>query len=277
MARRSAERPVYRVQVLERAVDILQVLSEDSRELAAGEVAERLSLHKSTIHRLLTVLDQHRLIRRNAETGRYTLGLRLFEFGTRAVRGLQLRDQAQPHLDQLARETGETAHICVLDNLEMVSLAYAEGPRSLRMPATVGRRTPAYCSAVGKAMLAFLPESALDQVLARPVQACTEKTLVTRTELLADLRQVRIRGYSVDNEEIEKGLRCVGGPVWNYTGEVVAAISVAGPAFRITKTRVPTVARAVLATTRGLSTELGYRPSAQLDVPGPFEFPSSKR
>ena len=277
MARRSAERPVYRVQVLERAVDILQVLSEDSRELAAGEVAERLSLHKSTIHRLLTVLDQHRLIRRNAETGRYTLGLRLFEFGTRAVRGLQLRDQAQPHLDQLARETGETAHICVLDNLEMVSLAYAEGPRSLRMPATVGRRTPAYCSAVGKAMLAFLPESALDEVLARPVQACTEKTLVTRTELLADLRQVRIRGYSVDNEEIEKGLRCVGGPVWNYTGEVVAAISVAGPAFRITKTRVPAVARAVLATTRGLSTELGYRPSAQLDVPGHFEIPSSKR
>ena len=274
---RSAERPVYRVQVLERAVDILQVLSEDSRELAAGEVAERLSLHKSTIHRLLSVLDQHRLIRRNAETGRYTLGLRLFEFGTRAVRGLQLRDQAQPHLDQLARETGETAHICVLDNLEMVSLAYAEGPRSLRMPATVGRRTPAYCSAVGKAMLAFLPESALDEVLARPVQACTEKTLVTRTELLADLRQVRIRGYSVDNEEIEKGLRCVGGPVWNYTGEVVAAISVAGPAFRITKPRGPSVARAVLATTRGLSTELGYRPSARLDVPGPFECPSSKR
>src|SRR6188474_2447690 len=82
MARRSAERTTYRVQVLERAVDILQVLSEDSRELAAGEVAERLSLHKSTIHRLLSVLDQHRLIRRNAETGRYALGLRLFESGS---------------------------------------------------------------------------------------------------------------------------------------------------------------------------------------------------
>ena len=262
MARRSAERPVYRVQVLERAVDILQVLSEGSRELAAGEVAERLSLHKSTIHRLLTVLDQHRLIRRNAETGRYALGLRLFEFGTRAVRGLQLRDQAQPHLDQLARETGETAHICVFDNGEMVSLGYAEGSRSLRMPATVGRRTPAYCSAVGKAMLAFLPESALDEVLARPLQACTEKTLVTREALLADLRQVRIRGYSVDNEEIEKGLRCVGGPVWNHTGEVAGAVSVAGPAFRITRTRVPAIARAVLAMTRRLSAELGYRPSA---------------
>ena len=263
MTRTSAERPTYRVQVLERAVDILQVLSEDSRELTAGEVADRLSLHKSTIHRLLAVLDQHRLIRRNADTGRYALGLRLFEFGTRAVRGLRLRDQAQPHLDQLARETGETAHICVLDRGDMVSIAYAEGPRSLRMPATVGRRTPAYCSAVGKAMLAFVSEAALDTVLSeRPLRACTSKTVVTRAALLDDLRQTRTRGYSIDDEEIEKGLRCVGGPVWNYTGEVVAAMSVAGPTFRITKSRVPAVARAVVATTRALSTELGYRPSA---------------
>ena len=264
MTRTSAERPTYRVQVLERAVDILQLLSEDSRELTAGEVADRLSLHKSTIHRLLTVLDQHRLIRRNADTGRYALGLRLFEFGTRAVRGLRLRDQAQPHLDQLARETGETAHICVLDKGDMVSIAYAEGPRSLRMPATVGRRTPAYCSGVGKAVLAFLSEAALDNVLLdRPLRACTSKTVVTRAALLDDLRQTRTRGYSIDDEEIEKGLRCVGGPVWNYTGEVVAAMSVAGPTFRMTKSRVPAVARAVLASTRALSTELGYRPSAE--------------
>ena len=263
MTRTSAERPTYRVQVLERAVDILQVLSEDSRELTAGEVADRLSLHKSTIHRLLTVLDQHRLIRRNADTGRYALGLRLFEFGTRAVRGLRLRDQAQPHLDQLARETGETAHICVLDRGDMVSIAYAEGPRSLRMPATVGRRTPAYCSAVGKAMLAFVSEAALDTVLLEgPLRACTSKTVVTRAALLEDLRQTRTRGYSIDDEEIEKGLRCVGGPIWTYTGEVVAAMSVAGPTFRITKSRVPAVARAVVATTRALSSELGYRPSA---------------
>ena len=267
MTRRSTERPTYRVQVLERAVDILQVLSEDAHELTAGEVAERLSLHKSTIHRLLTVLDQHRLIRRNAETGRYALGLRLFEFGTRAVRGLQLRDQAQPHLDKLARETGETAHICVYDHGEMVSLAYAEGSRSLRMPATVGRRTPAYCSAVGKAMLAFLPESTLEDVFVRPPRACTEKTLVTREALLADLRQVRMRGYAIDNEEIERGLRCVGAPVWNYSGEVAAAVSVAGPAFRITRTRVPGIAREIMAMTRRLSAELGYRSSGQHEVP----------
>ncbi len=197
----------------------------------------------------------------------YALGLRLFEFGSRAIHGLRLRDLAQPHLDQLVRESGETAHICVFDNGEMVSVAYAEGPRSLRMPATVGRRTPAYCSAVGKAILAFLPETAVDEVMARPLRACTEKTLVTRAALLADLRQVRIRGYAVDNEEIEKGLRCVGAPVWNYSGDVAAAVSVAGPAFRITRTRVPAMARSVMAMTQRLSAELGYRPSAPLQVP----------
>jgi DNA-binding IclR family transcriptional regulator len=112
-------------------------------------------------------------------------------------------------------------------------------------------------------MLAFQSEGVVDDVLSeRPLRACTNKTLVTRAALLDDLRQTHTRGYSIDDEEIEKGLRCVGGPVWNYTGEVVAAISVAGPAFRITKSRVRAVARAVLATTRALSTELGYRPSA---------------
>ena len=120
---------------------------------------------------------------------------------------------------------------------------------------------------MGKAILAFLPESAVDEVMARPLRACTEKTLVTRGALLADLRQVRIRGYAVDDEEIEKGLRCVGAPVWNYSGEVAAAVSVAGPAFRITRTRVPAMARSLMAMTQRLSAELGYRPSAQLEVP----------
>jgi IclR family acetate operon transcriptional repressor len=112
-------------------------------------------------------------------------------------------------------------------------------------------------------MLAFMTEPALEEVLARQsLRACTDKTLVTRGSLLADLRQVRIRGYSVDDEEIEKGLRCVGAPVWNCSGEVVAAMSIAGPAFRIMKGRVPAIARAVIAATRSLSAELGYRQAA---------------
>jgi len=262
MNRRRSASKTYRVQVLERAVRILQVLAEAPADLGAAEVAERLSLHKSTIHRLLVVLDQHRLIRRNTENGKYALGLRLFELGSRAVRGLRLREYAQPFLNRLVRETGETAHICVLDEGDMVSVANVEGPRTLRMPSTVGRRTPAHCSAVGKAVLAFLPQPGLDELLARrPLSTFTNKTLVTRGALVADLRQVRGRGYAIDDEEIEMGLRCVGAPVRNYTGQVVGALSIAGPTFRITKGRVPALARSVMAIADDLSTELGYRPA----------------
>lgn len=258
MKSRASTVRTYRVQVLDRAVGILDALGAAREPLAASEVAERLSLHKSTIHRLLTVLEGHQLIRRDPATARYALGLRLFQLGNQAVSGFRLADTALPFLARLVRDTGETAHVCVLDGDETVSLANVEGPRNVRMPATVGRRTPAHCTSVGKAMLAFQPAS-VDRVLARtPLQALTPRTLVTRRALLADLEQVRLRGYAIDDEEVEEGLRCVGAPVRNHAGEVVASISIAGPVFRLKKQRIPELARAVVGAARDLSAELGY-------------------
>ena len=255
---------IYRVQVLDRAVAILQLLADTSHELGAAEIAERLALHKSTIHRLLMVLEHHGFIRKNADTGKCALGLKLFELGSRAAKGLSLREHAQPFLARLVRETGETAHIGVLDEGDMMSVASVEGPRTLRMPSTVGRRTPAHCSAVGKAVLAFLPQSTLDELIARrPLIALTAKTLATTGALAAELRRIRVRGYAIDDEEIEKGLRCVAAPVRDFTGQVVGALSVAGPTFRITKKKVPALAGSVLAVAGDLSVELGYRPQTR--------------
>jgi DNA-binding IclR family transcriptional regulator len=258
--RRSAA-GIYHVQVLDRAVAILQVLAETPTDLSAAEIAERLVLHKSTIHRLLMVLEHHGFIRKHAGTGKCTLGLKLFELGSRAAKGLTLREHAQPFLARLVRETGETAHIGVLDEGDMVSVANVEGPFTLRMPSTVGRRTPAHCSALGKAVLAFLPGSTLDELLARrPLRALTSKSLAARGALKADLQRIRVRGYAIDDEEIEKGLRCVGAPVRDYSGLVVGAVSIAGPTFRIPKSRVPALAELVMAIARELSVELGCRP-----------------
>lgn len=251
----------YRVQVLDRAVAILQVLADAPTELAAADVAERLRIHKSTIHRLLMVLERHRFIRKNPGSGKYALGLKLFELGSRAAKGLSLREHAEPFLARLVRETGETAHIAVLDDGDMVSVANVEGPRTLRMPSTVGRRTPAHCSAVGKAVLAFLPQSTLNELIARrPLIALTDRTLATAGALAAELSRIRVRGYAIDDEEIEKGLRCIGAPVSDYTGQVVGALSIAGPTFRITRKKVPALAGSVVAVARDLSVELGYRP-----------------
>lgn len=251
----------YRVQVLDRTLGILDVLAEARVEMGPAELAERLSLHKSTIHRLLRVLERHRFIRRNPNHGKYGLGMRLFELGSRAVAQLDLRERAEPFLRRLVGETGETAHVCVLEGTEMMSVANAEGPRTLRTPATVGRRTPVHCTSVGKALMAYLPERTIDELLARVrLTQYTRNTITTRAALKADLQRIRERGYAVDNEEIEEGLRCVGAPIRNYTGRVVAAMSIAGPVFRVTNERLPALARAVVAASRDLSRDIGYRP-----------------
>ncbi|MGH9373690.1 MAG: IclR family transcriptional regulator [Vicinamibacterales bacterium] len=253
---------VYRVQVLDRAAGILQILADARTDLGPADIAARLSLHKSTIHRLLAALELHGYIRKQQGTGKYSLGLKLFELGSRAVARLDLHDCAQPLAENLVEQTGETVHVCVADDGQMVSVVIAESPRTVRTPATVGRRTPMHCTAVGKSWLAWVPADALEALLERhPPRAYTPNTIVARPALMDELRRIRACGYAVDEEEIELGLRCVGAPVRNHSGNVVAAISVAGPAFRISRKSIPVLARAVMATASRLSDALGYRPS----------------
>lgn len=249
------------MQVLDRTVGILQALADAPTDLGPGEIAQRLSLHKSTIHRLLASLERYGYIRRQPATGKYGLGLKLFELGSRAVARLNLHGYAQPLLEELVAETGETAHLAVMDRGQMVSVVIAESPRTVRTPATVGRRTPMHCTAVGKAMLAALPEPTVAALLQNyPLKAYTRRTLITRAALMADLDKIRKRRYAVDDEEIEEGLRCVGAAVRNHSGSVIASISIAGPAFRLGRSRVPTLARAVVAIADRLSVSLGYHP-----------------
>jgi DNA-binding IclR family transcriptional regulator len=259
MARDAVHSPAYRVQVLDRTVGILQVLADARSSLGPAEIAQQLSLHKSTIHRLLASLERHGYIRRQPGNGKYGLGLKLFELGSRAVAGLDLREYAQPVLERLMMQTGETAHLCVMDGGQMISVAIAESRRTVRTPATVGRRSPLHCTAVGKAMLAFLPEPALLAVLKQhPLRKYTSRTLVTRAALVAELGRIRTRGYAIDDEEIEEGLRCVGAPVRNYSGAVVASLSIAGPAFRLSRSRIPQLAEAVVDAAERLSADLGH-------------------
>jgi DNA-binding IclR family transcriptional regulator len=248
----------YRVQVLDRSFRILEALADAPDELSPAELAVRLHLHKSTIHRLLVVLEGQRFIRKTPD-GRYGLGMKLIEMGSRAVEQLDLGEHALPFLERLVEETGETAHICVLSGTEMVSIANVPGRWTLRTPSTVGRRTQTYCTAVGKAFIAFLPPSALDSLIERlQFKRQTRRTLMTASSLRVALDRVRRRGFAVDDEEVEEGLRCIGAPIRDYTGKVVAALSIAGPVFRIQKGQVASYARAVTAAADSLSADLGY-------------------
>ncbi len=250
----------YQVQVLDRALSILEVLSDSSPEVSLTEICEQVRLHKSTVHRLLMVLGRHRLVAKSSQNGKYRLGLKLFELGSRAIAQFGLRECTRSYLERLVFETGETAHVCILDQGEMLSVANVESPRAIRTPSTVGRRTPLHCTAVGKAVLAFLPASEIDEVVKRRgLRPYTSKTITSPAEFKAELRFVRERGYAVDNEEFEEGLKCISAPIRNYSGQVSASISIAGPAFRLDKDKTVLLAQSVIKAASELSIELGYR------------------
>ena len=256
----------YRVQVLDRALAALAILADRSSECSLAELCIELKLHKSTVHRLMMVLEQHRLVVKNPDTGRYRLGLKLFELGSKAIEGLDLRAGARPYLDRLQNEFSETVFFCILDDGQVFYMEKVESQQSVRTACTVGSRAPAYCTAVGKAMLAELTEKEVDDVIRRwGLKPITKNTIRTATALRAELKAVRSRGYAIDDEEKEEGLRCVSAAVRGHSGKLVAAMSVSGPSFRITKERIPEIGRVMMQAAGELSKELGYE-GAPLEV-----------
>ncbi len=260
MPRPAARQSPYRVQVLDRALAALEILANRDGECSLVDLCTEMKLHKSTVHRLAMVLEQHRLVHKNPDTGRYRLGLRLFEFGSKAIAALDLRGRARPYLDRLQRQFGETVFFCILDDGQVFYVEKIESQQSVRTACTVGSRAPAYCTAVGKAMLAELAESEVNDVVRRwGLKAVTANTITTATALKAELKAVRSRGYAIDNEEKEEGLRCVSAAVRGHSGKLFAAMSVSGPAFRMTKERIPEIGQAVMRAGNELSAELGYQ------------------
>jgi IclR family KDG regulon transcriptional repressor len=251
----------YRVQVLDRALAALEVLGGHSSECSLAEICRTLKLHKSTAHRLMMVLEQHRLVDKNPDTGRYRLGLKLFELGSKAIGALDLRRHAKPYLDRLQRESGETVFFCLLDDGQVFYIEKIESQQSVRTGCTVGSRAPAYCTAVGKAMLAELTDAEVNLIVRRwGLKPITPNTITTNSALKTELKAIRCRGYAIDNEEKEPGLRCVSAAVRGDSGKLLAALSVSGPAFRVTQERVPEIGMAVKQAAMDLSYELGYRP-----------------
>jgi DNA-binding IclR family transcriptional regulator len=250
----------YKVQVLDRALAALAALSNSASDCSLAELCPALGLHKSTAHRLMMVLEQHRLVVKSPETGRYRLGLRLYELGSRAIDGLDLRGRARPYLDRLQERFGETVFFCILDEGQVFYVDKVESQRSVRTACTVGSRAPAYCTAVGKAMLSDLPDTEVATIVRKSgLKAITANTITTLARLKNELRAVRSRGYAIDDEEKEEGLRCVGAVVHAHSRKLSAAMSISGPAFRMTKERIPEVAQALMQAAGALSTELGYQ------------------
>lgn len=252
----------YRIQAIERAVAILNAFSADAPELGVTELAERLRLHKSTVHRFLVNLEGAGFVERNPRTSRYRLGLRIFELGGLVLQGMNLWDEALPFLESLVRDSGETGHLAVLDGGEAIYIERVEARRALRIPSAVGRGYPAHATNLGKVLLAYLPPEELRAVVGKHgLPAYTPNTITDLQRLEAELARIRAQGYAVDNEEYDEGLRCIGAPIQDHTGHVVAALGIGGPVTRVTPARVSELAELVRQAAGGLSRRLGAHQS----------------
>jgi IclR family transcriptional regulator, KDG regulon repressor len=249
----------YRIHVIDRAVQILNCFGFDHQVLSVSEIGARTRLHRSTAHRILMALEYNDLIKQNSETGKYHLGIKLFKLGHQAVSQLNLREVCRPFLIRVMNKTKETVHLAVLDEEQVLYLDKVEGPHALRMPSRVGRHIPTYCTSLGKAMLSCLEDHEVKRILRKQgLKAYTPNTVRNLDLLLADLRAIRKRGYAIDNQEIEIGLRCVGAPIKDHTGGMVGAISVAAPSARLPDQKVALFGRLVTEVAADISRELGY-------------------
>ena len=245
---------------LRRALSIVMFLAEDRghpRGATLTDLAAGLSLSKSTILRLLAPLREVRLVDQDTESGRYRLGPQNAFLGQVYLEQLDFRETAAPHLHELAEGIGETVHLVVFDPPEIVYIDKVESPQPVRMHSRIGSRQPAYCTAVGKAFLAHASPTVVDQVIARGMPRRTPATITTAERLRAELAAVRKRGYAIDDVENEEEIRCVAAPVFDHSGAVATAISVSGPASRVTRDRVAEIGESLLASTKALSERLG--------------------
>jgi DNA-binding IclR family transcriptional regulator len=250
--------PQYRIQAVERAASILGAFTAEEPELRLSELAARLNLHKATTHRFLVNLEHLGFVERAPRSGKYRLGWRLFELGGLVSQRLDLWDEALPFLEGLVRDTGETGHLAVLEGGQAVYIERVETRRALRLPSARRRGYPAHATNLGKVLLAYAsPDLAKDILLSRELEAFTPNTITNVDQLTVELVAIRERGYSVDNEEYDEGLRCIGAPVRDSSGRVVAAVGIGGPVTRITPARVDDLSRLVIASAHGLSMRLG--------------------
>jgi DNA-binding IclR family transcriptional regulator len=191
----------------------------------------------------------------------------VLELGQKASARLTLGERAGPVLLDLSAQTGEGAHVTVLTDTEMLSVAHVEGRWSLQSLTRTGQRTQIHCTAAGKAVLAFLAPEIVDGLIARlPFTRLTRRTIVTPAAFKLELTRVRAAGYAMDDEEFEDGLRCVGAPIYDHRGHVVASLSMAAPVFRLGRDRLTLVVRLVIEAAQRLSAEIGYQAPA---VPQP--------
>jgi DNA-binding IclR family transcriptional regulator len=247
------------IQSVQRAIALLKAFDSDG-VLGVSELGRRTNLHKSTVSRLLATLEQEGLIERVAGSDKYQLGFELIRLAGLVPYFQDLREAARPVLHELAERSRETVNLAVFDGDEVVNIEQISGPHLVRDTNWVGRRTAPHGVANGKALLAFRPPAEIERVLGGPLPRYTRRTITDPTALRDELAAVRERGYAIALGELEDGLNAVAAPIAGEAGSMIAAISVAGPAYRVTPDRIPALGAFAIEAAKRIAARMGFVP-----------------
>ncbi len=257
--RNLAPNPRRKIGAVQRAVDILNLFDSQSPELGTTEIAQSLGLHKSTVSSLVATLAANGYLDQNPSSRKYVLGLRLLERSAVLLGQMDIRRVARPFLDKLRDWRGESVNMGIRDGDDVVYIEQLPSTHSVGMREEIGKRAPLHSTALGKALIAWLPPADLQRIVKHcDLTPLTPRTITSTEEFLHELERTRERGYGLDDEEHSLGGRCVGAPIFDHMGQPVAALSVSTPVERIPMSQVPVVAEMVREVAKAISLRLGY-------------------
>lgn len=263
---RNPRRGSTRLSSVTTAIHLLKTFTIEDDELGISELAKRLGIAKSTVHRLASALLDEGLLQQNPENGRYRLGVGLFSLGALVRSRLDVTQESKHVLNDLRQKTQENVRLAVLEGQNAVFLHDFESPQTLRLKSGTGLQRPAYSVAEGLCLLAGLREPELTNYLKKPRVKRTEKTVVDEDELRERIRKIKRRGYAFEDEECDEGTRCLAAPIFQGDGRVIAAVGVAGPRLRIKKSQFKKLAPTVIEAADQISASLGYSGRQRLYV-----------
>jgi len=261
----------YAIEAVSRALRAVEALAQANDGLGAGELARALGLPRNTAFRLLYTLEKHGYVRQDPGSKKYLLGIRLFELGNAVFRSTDLSVLARPVLQALLERFQETVNMAVLHDDSLVYIMRLESSRSLRTSSAIGGRVPLHSTALGKAILAFLPDAQLAGLIGKErLPALTSKTITDPRQLHRELEFVRQRGYALDHEESVEGVCCLGAPIFDRSGSVAAAVSISGPLQRLKDSaKREEVGQALVQAAHDVSRRIGYIAPEESQFPPP--------
>ncbi|NPV54105.1 MAG: IclR family transcriptional regulator [Firmicutes bacterium] len=249
-----------------KALVVLQAVADHVKTTHKGislrELAKTTKFNISTVYRYLACLESYGLIRQNSVDGMYELGFKVVELSNIFLEAQDLRKIALPIMEELCQVTKETIYLGILEGLEVAYLERVNSPLPIRPHTQIGGRNELYCTGLGKAILAFAPEKLMEEVIRRGLRHHTPNTIIDVEQLRREIAKTRARGYSIDDMENEEQVRCAGAPIYDNTGRVIGALSISGPAFRISLERITSdLGEKVKGAAVRISEQLGYLPN----------------